>query len=624
MHDKIKELVETLKVWDDAYHNGEEKVPDETYDAKKQELKEIDPNNPYFLEVGSDVRGGKIKLPYVMGSLDQIDENSYDSWLVKNNITTGGAVVTDKLDGISCMLAYRYGKFSIAYSRGNGLEGADITRHVKHIVPNQINTNNPPDKLFIRGELIMKNGTFRAKYSDKFSNPRSMVAGCMNRETTELDVLSDIDFIPYSIVDSDVDYLRLDQKSEITQFGSWGFDEIHYKMFEKTNEKVLKEHLKARLQNSIYELDGLVIRFSEIKRDSSSSSINPLDTFKYKVNSEENFKRTVVKKVEWKVGKSGKITPRIIFSPIDLFGTTVTKATAFNAKFCKDNNIKAGKEVLITKSGTVIPFIVKVIDDGNTGWDAPDEGTFGKWQWSETGVDAMVEGDTEDKVFYQVLDYFRSIDVDGFKEASVKKVIDSVGINSESFDDIVVTMNNMFDFEYSDILGKNGTKIHDSLKRRHENMSMDTFLGSIPHFGTGFGKRRAKELLTNLDRNEDFWSLKEGDIKSFFGFNDKTSKRIYDGIERAKVLKERLEIEFVENVTSSEMENITVVFTGFRDKNLQKKVEEMGGKVASSVSGKTSFVVAVDPSSNSGKVKKAKEKDVNVLGIEEFKDMFNL
>jgi len=198
----IEEIITLLTEADDLYYNNvESSLSDAEYDTLRNLAKKLDPTNKYFIGVGSAVRGGKVPLPVKMGSLDQLHNDAeIAKWLSDKQLFNDNIVITDKLDGVSCLIVYdNTGNLQVAYSRGDGVEGADITRHIKNIsnVPKKIS-----GKMLVRGELIMNKETFLEKYAKEFKNPRNMVAGLFNRKESRITALNDVDFIAYEIVGS--------------------------------------------------------------------------------------------------------------------------------------------------------------------------------------------------------------------------------------------------------------------------------------------------------------------------------------------------------------------------------------------------------------------------------------
>ena len=151
----IETLVSVLREADDLYHNGHESfLTDSEYDTVRRYVEIAEPFHEYFTGVGAEVRGGKIKLPYTLGSLDQVYEGDIHSWMDKHNLHGENLTITDKLDGISALLVYDTSGLRIAYSRGNGKEGADITRHLKQIQEkSEVIPSTTEHKIAVRGEL---------------------------------------------------------------------------------------------------------------------------------------------------------------------------------------------------------------------------------------------------------------------------------------------------------------------------------------------------------------------------------------------------------------------------------------------------------------------------------------
>jgi NAD-dependent DNA ligase len=159
----VTEICEVLKLADDFYENTNEGDPifsDSDYDTLKRFAERVDPTNPYFLGVGSDVRGGKVNLPFEMGSLNQVFHGEIIDWIKKWKLYGYYGVISHKLDGTSGMVIYdNTGKFQIAYSRGNGRQGADISRHLSQMpsVPKQFMANIA---MTVRGENIISKSNF--------------------------------------------------------------------------------------------------------------------------------------------------------------------------------------------------------------------------------------------------------------------------------------------------------------------------------------------------------------------------------------------------------------------------------------------------------------------------------
>lgn len=628
----IEEIVELLRKCDDAYFNSEDHlISDREYDVLKRRAFLMEPSNEYFTKIGSDVRGGKIKLPYAMGSLNQVYENEIGDWVSKYDLAKSDVFITHKLNGVSCLLVYNNGNFSIAYSRGNGIEGADVTRHVKSIssVPKKVDA----DYLVVRAEIIMRDDVFAAKHSSDYKNPLNMVAGIMNRKENPEAILKDLDLIAYEIVDmrSDAgDVNSLTKTRSLELLTDFGFTPVtgYSAPASVLSDPYLTVALSMARTSSKYDLDGLVItvdNLNALEKMSKSSSLNPEHSVKYKVLDASAVVETFVKDVHWEVSKSGYLKPRVEILPVELFGTTVKFATGFNAKFIKDNNIGPNAKVKITKAGQVIPYIISV-----TSAVAPklpgDE--FGEWEFNETGVEAVLKDKEADAIiFKQVLDFFETYKIDMLREASLSKVW--AWLVPQNYDDAVCDICDLTESEWNKIIGENGSRIYKSIRNRLNNSAPETFYGATRYMGTGFGVRKAKALLEGVtDIYEDVKNLTLEDIVAKDGFDVKTATMVVSGIPQTLNLMDRLcdmgVLDFVQTQKTDELKSVNVVMTGFRDPELQATIESMGGKVSSGVSKKTTHLLCMDTSSTTTKMQKAREMGVEVMTPDEFKMDYGL
>lgn len=638
----INTIIAQLKKYDEAYTEGESIVSDKDYDALRRKAQAMDPGNAYFASVGSDVRGGKEKLPYVMGSLDQIhDQRDWENWYRTYNLKGKYLVASDKQDGISVLLVYRNGKFEKAYSRGNGMEGADISRHVRG-VPSVVMdlTEELGDEAYIviRAELIMPVATFEDKYAGTFKNPRNMVAGCFNRSTTDAAILRDIQCITYQVVahsglkktdyekpsDHFIPILCKAHELELLQILGFLVTPFTKVKADDLNDAMLRKLVEKAKANSATELDGVVITINRYEdQDSqrkSKTTLNPEHSIKYKVSADGVV--TEVVDVLWEVSKSGFFKPRVQIRPVDLAGVTITYATGFNGKFIHDNGIGPGAKVKITRQGDVIPYIDAVIQSATPKMPKED------YDWNDTGVEIVTTDDNNPDVkFKQILSFVETLQVELLKESSLTEAFTRLKFDKVDYADIIRVLFDMTPGEWVKLVGANGNKIADSLRRRGENMTIEQFLGAVKYLGFGFGVRKAKALLSQMTYDE-LLVASENDIAALDGFDIKTARKIRNGIQDANALLEDLindgYIKLVKDVKTSELKGLNVVFTGFRDPDLEKAIELAGGKVGSSVSSKTTHLLTVDPKSNSGKAKKARDLGVAVWSPEQFKDEYNL
>jgi NAD-dependent DNA ligase len=366
-------IIEGLQQADDIFFNDEvEESPlnDAEYDAIRQYAQRIDPTNVYFAGIGSQVRGGKVKLPHTMGSLNQIYMGDYTKWVEKHAIRDETIVISDKLDGNSSLVVYgKDTKLQIAFSRGDGTHGADITRHISkiHNVPKTIFSDG--ESISIRGEVIITPANFnkiKAQVTSQsgrmYKNPRNFVSGRMNASEGLDIVYAHIDFVAYEIIDS-----PLSKSKQFELLKVYGFKTARHVTIKAgaAGDAYLTQLLQDSKIQSEYEIDGLVIDVDSVstrKRISpTKDSLNPEYSVKFKVADASNYAEPTVTGIELNVSKDGIIKPVITFSPVDLVGATVSRCTGFNMKYIYDNKIGPGAVIKITRSGDVIPLILGIV-----------------------------------------------------------------------------------------------------------------------------------------------------------------------------------------------------------------------------------------------------------------------
>lgn len=635
-------IISVLQHCDNLYFNkGEPCITDEDYDALRRYAEKRIPGHSYFTGSGSEVKGKKVKLLYPMGSLDQIYEGEIEDWVKKWNLYNDYVGITDKLDGISALVIYDpANEFNIAYSKGDGVEGDDISRHIKKLIPfklyeNDVTLRSIPYRdnhpLVIRGEVILSKSGFRylkeeitTRAGSPYKNARNMVAGLMNAKENNPLVYKNLTFIAYEIVN----FSDLSKQEQLNVLHEYGFETPHAKwvLGSALTDASLANLLNERRDFSQYELDGLVIdvaaAWKRNQMNPTRDTLNPAYSIKYKVASADNIANATVTEVEWNLSKDGFFKPRVKIEPVDLMGVTITYATGFNAKFIHDNKIGPGSKIEITRAGDVIPFIQKVLE--GTKAQMPD----GDWIWNDTEVDAILVSheEHEEVIIQQVIHFFTSLNIDNLKEGTIRKLFDVYQFKSFTEATYFMLFNSEDDWIY--YVGKNGKKIYDSI--RTKEIPSFTFLGATPFFGRGVGSRKFKKLMNTLKLEvlDSITSLTLNEIVSVDGFDTKTANKILNGIDDflffyGHILTNGVYLNIIHDTSSTGgvMNGEKVVFTGFRDKNLSMLVEQEGGTMQSGVSGKTTILVAKNPNSNSGKMKKAREKGIRILGIDEFKEI---
>jgi NAD-dependent DNA ligase len=615
------EVISWLKQQDDLYENeGESSVSDEEYDRVRRQAQIQFGSNTYFTGVGADVRGGKVRLPFPMNGLTQVYEGDTLSWVKKTSADDEVVVLSDKLDGTSAQILYDpNGDLQIAFSRGNGTEGADITRHMRQIksVPKKIPACGRT--MAVRAEMVIRKKNFpivQAKFprsgGEQFKNARNAVAGIMNSSTNDPALYDYIDCVAYTIIDTLEDKL-----SQFRFLDAWGFKVARYvtEAGKTCEDAVLTAHLNRQRETSEYDIDGIVIDLDRHALRVAAMQIGQAPSVKYKVADADNLKTTVVKEVLWRASKDGYLKPRVQFDPIELVGVTVNYATAFNAKFIMDNRIGPGAKISITRSGDVIPYIVRV-DEPAMMPAMPNVDEWGDWEWNANQVDAVLSDsiDRKDVRVRKFVDVFTKLNVDNLKEGSAERLFDA-GFHS------IESIMNASKADLTRVLGENGSKVYDSMRAKLTNIYWPEFVGSLGFMGRGIGRKKMTILFNALEG--DLTKMKDLEtVLGIEGFQLKTASRVVDGIEAVEEFLAKVQ----GNVTiagyapkaapiGNKMAGQAVVFTGVRSAELEKKIQEQGGEIKSGISKAVTILVCKDPTSGSSKMKKAMELGIRVMTI---------
>lgn len=609
----LVEKVKLLMDAKDAYYNDEEPImTDDEFNALELEVLKEDPTNSYFLATGAEVRGDKVKLPVPMGGLEQIYAGDGEKWIKNLGFEDEVFIETDKLDGLSGLLVYGHnGKLQIAFSRGDGIEGADITRHVLKMknVPKIIGNT-----MMTRVEFILKEADFETLNNSgalgrKFKNARNYAAGQMNRKDADDIFYEYVHVVAYEVKDH-----NHSKKSQLLLLQREGFEIPGYVivMGNEINDEQLIATLQTAKARSPYALDGIVVDLNSIigkdLGDRNSSSLAPMHARKFKVN--DNGVIVKVVDVHWNISKLGYLKPRVEIVPVELKGVTITFATGFNAKFIRDSMIGPGAEIQITRSGDVIPFIEKVITPAAEA-AMPDE-DFGETYWTPNEVDLVLVEDHADARVKRLAEFFGGIEVPALRRGNIDRLVEA---GFETIESIILASEDQLKAAIGD---SNGSKIYLGIKEKLNPIPLWKLAGSSQMFGRGIGKRKMKKL---EDKYGDFRELSLTQIIDTPGYSRITAELVVEGLKTFAEFLAKIDgyYAIAEKVAPAGdlYKGVVVVFTGIRDPELEKKIVDQGGVIGSGVNDKTTHLVAKDPTSGSGKLKKAADLGVKVIGIEE-------
>lgn len=628
----ITDIIELLQAADDEYFNSpdsESFLTDEDYDVLRKYVSE-NSTAQYAGMIGSTVRGGKIKLPKQMGSLNQVYEGDIEKWITSNNLNGKKAVVSDKLDGASIMLVYDgpTGAFKIAYSRGDGEEGADISRHVVQMprVPKYIMPGLYDEDVFVRAENIISKQAFevvkklvKTSAGEEYKNARNMVSGLMNASENDPVVYDYIDCIAYEIMDSPLDKLeQLRLLSDCMSFYTVHKERWH---FDIIDDSILEAYLSTRRAETYWELDGLVIEVNDAgvrkEMNAGNDSLNPAHAVKFKINT---YIEATCTGIEWNVSKHGYLKPRVQIEPVELLGVTIQNLTGHNAKFIVDSGIGAGAVLKITRAGDVIPFIHSVITPVEP--NLPEV----EYYWNETNVDIVVtdKSTNEEVIVNQMTDFFSTLEVPLLKKGTIQQLFD-FGFNTiES----IITIE---ECELVNVVGVNGYVIYKYLRDILNPIPAYMLMGALPYFGRGVGTRVFKKI-QSMHGTEWLTKLQPSAISIEMlaqvpGVDRKTADKIVNGLDNfhkfLKVVEQHITIapDTEVEIVDGKLNGMTFVFTGFRSDTLTHAIRENGGDVVDAFTKAVTHVIAKDPSKSSGKIKKAQQAGAKVISQGQLQSM---
>jgi len=628
----IKEIIDLLIKSDIQYYNlGEPIFNDDEYDEIKEYLRNIDKKNEYFKRVGADVAiDNKVKLPFYLGSQDKIkdDDKTLQKWLKKYN-KPSSYVISEKLDGISCLIIINNNNIRI-YTRGNGIYGQDITQ-LKDIIKG-IPVFNDKQKLAIRGELIISKNNW-TKIADKGANARNVVAGTINSKVIDKNIAKYIEFIAYDVLNP-----RNNIEKALEYAASLKFNVVKYIIKSELSISSLYDLFKNWKENSNYEIDGLVITHNDIYKIKSGE--NPKYSFAFKSLKMHEEVDVIVTDIEWNISKDKYIKPIVKFNEIKLNGVKIKQATGFNADYIVKNIIGVGSKITIIRSGDVIPYIKNVLKPATNGKPLLPLLPF-KWK----GKDIILENNAKNREQdIKIYTYFmKTLNIKGIGEGIITKLYDN------SYD----TLYKIINISKNELLNIDGFKeksannLIESLKSIKTKKCLEIMHASNL-LGRGLGEKKLNLVFDVYpficSDQEKTLKLTVDDLKKINGLGELSATLIISNLKTFLDFYNSLNIDN-DNGNDNDNDNDNdngndnnndngngngngngndkykdniYVFTGIRDKDLEKIIISSGGKIANIVNKKTTLLIVKDYNDNTVKVKTARSLNIPIITYDDF------
>ena len=431
--------------------------------------------------------------------------------------------------------------------------------------------------------------------------------------------LSDIKFIAYEIVG---DGMMPAPSKQLETLKSFGFTVVRNKLVEQINVENLLQTLIEFKKTSEFEIDGIIIQANTPYERNTVG--NPDYAFAFKARLEGSEVAAKVVGVNWNMSKWGQLKPQIEIEPIKLGGVTITYTTGFNGNYIEENRIGPGAVVKMIRSGEVIPYIIEVVKPSPQGADMPDI----PYKWNKTHIDISAEEFGETMCIKLIASFFAKLGIKHVGEKGVEKMYQD-GLNN-LLKILIAPQERIAQVPGFGTKGaeRAWTNIHANLKE----LSIPLVLGASGIFGFGMGRKRTDNLFSAYpDILENYSKLSKTQlldkISNIEGFSDITAQQVVDNISWADIFIKIMKTfaTFKEKVVLSEaLKDKKIVFSGFRDANLEEKVVSMSGKMSTSISGNTNIlVVASKGGVPSGKVKKAMDiGTIEILTKQEFIDKY--
>lgn len=643
--DRIKELIEILNEAGKAYYQESREIMSNLeYDALYDELVALEKEtgivygNSPTVNVGYELLSELPKEAHesAMLSLDKTKEpEALRSWLNGKD-----GILSWKLDGLTIVLTYRNGQLYKAVTRGNGEVGEVITNNARTFknIPAVIPFDG---ELVIRGEAVIKYSDFEkinATIEDadaKYKNPRNLCSGSVRQLNNEITAKRNVNFYAFSLVSAE-GRESIFVEEDFKWLSRLGFDVVEYKKVNPDNILETISWFSDKITDMDLPSDGLVLSFDDIVygRSLGRTAKFPRNSIAFKWADE--LAATHLLEVEWSPSRTGLINPVAIFEPVELEGTTVSRASLHNISILEGLQLGIGDEISVYKANMIIPQVAEnFTKSGNMEYPQHCPACGGATEIRDTnGVKALYCTNPycsakKIKLFGHFVGR-DAMNIDGMSEATLDKMIEKEFI--EELPDLFHLENHAEEIKTMEGFGEKSCSNMLASIEKSRKVMMPNFLFSlgILNIGLANAKLICKEFGYDFDRIRN---AKVEDLVLIGGIGEVIAQSVVDYFanEHNKAVLNRLlkEVELLVPEISDEKQSLegkVFVITGsvyhFKNRNeLKAKIEELGGKVTGSVSAKTDYLINNDNMSTSSKNKKAKELSIPILTEEDFLGM---
>ncbi len=645
---RMKELVALLNKASEVYYQGKDDIMSNfEYDQLYEELEKLERDTGMVLAGSPTARVGyevlsalpKETHPSPMLSLDKTKEtDQLVSWLGSKE-----GLLSWKMDGLTIVLAYEDGKLVKAVTRGNGQVGEVITNNAKVFknIPLEIPCKS---HLVLRGEAVISYSEFERinqllDEEEQYKNPRNLCSGSVRQFNNEITAKRNVEFYAFALVEADGLDFGNSQENKMKFLEGQGFDIVEYKMVNAGNIVDTVKWFQDKITSNNFPSDGLVLIYEDIAYGDSlgRTAKFPRNSIAFKWADE--IADTKLLGIEWSASRTGLINPIAIFEPVELEGTTVSRASVHNLSIMEQLQLGEGDIIQVYKANMIIPQIAQNLTRSSNIKVPSECPVCGKKTsvHEENGVKVLV-CENEECLAKKIksISHFVSRDamnIDGMSEATIEKLVEKGLLHGLAG---LFTLSKYKD-EITEMEGF-GKRSFEKLVQAAENAKKTTVAKFVYSLGIpNIGLSNAKMVCKYMDNDfERVRHASKEELVEIDGIGEVIAESFANFFEEPgnnKIVDDLLEvIEFEKEETNPEEEDmagINFVITGkvniFANRNSVKEIiEARGGKVTGSVTSKTNFLINNDVLSNSSKNKKAKELDIPIITEEEFIKKFDI
>ena len=643
MKDRKQEIREKIDILNRAakayYQDGIEIMPNIESDRLYDELRELEretgivfansPTRNVGYEVLSELP--RERHPSRMLSLDKTkSRQELVEWLGDQQ-----GLLSWKLDGLTIVLTYENGELVKALTRGNGEIGEVITGNARVFANVPVNVPYR-GRLVLRGEAIITYSEFRRINSQigdadaKYKNPRNLCSGSVRQLDPAVTRSRNVRFIAFSLVEAENVDFGGTRSGQLEWLASQGFDVVEYRHVDKTNLPETIDRFEEQVKTNDFPSDGLVLIYDDIEygRSLGTTAKFPRDSIAFKW--EDQQEETVLRKIEWSASRTGLINPVAVFDPVELEGTTVSRASVHNISIMRELKLGIGDRIRVYKANMIIPQISENLTGSDT-IEVPEVCPVcsGKTEIrSDSGVSTLYCTNPlcpakQLKSFSHFVSR-NAMNIEGLSEATLEKLI-SRGLVRE-FSDLFRL--DRYRAEITEMEGF-GEKSFENLTTSAERARRTTPERLLYALGIpGIGAANARLIVRAAHRNwERIQSMTIEELTAIDGVGEIMAQSyvsFFQNPEKKKILEDLLEVlilDETEETRGEVFQGMTFVITGslehYENRDaLKAEIEKAGGKVAGSVSGKTSWLINNNVNSTSGKNRKAHELGVPIINEE--------